>query len=178
MRLRRVDFEYKKNNPVLKNISLAFKTGSITAVMGKAGSGKSTLFEVIASLLAPTSGKVYTTGKPSLAFQDAESALFESVVADDVAFGPENLGLKGKELKERVKSSMDICSIPFEKYKDRPIQMLSGGEKRKVALAGIIAMDSPIIILDEPGAALDPTSRTQFFTLLKKFSYHHCCFSS
>ena len=138
--------------------------------MGKAGSGKSTLFEVIASLLAPTSGKVYTTGKPSLAFQDAESALFESVVADDVAFGPENLGLKGKELKERVKSSMDICSIPFEKYKDRPIQMLSGGEKRKVALAGIIAMDSPIIILDEPGAALDPTSRTQFFTLLKKLA--------
>ena len=168
--LENINFEYKKNNPVLKNISLAFKTGSITAVMGKAGSGKSTLFEVIASLLAPTSGKVYTTGKPSLAFQDAESALFESVVADDVAFGPENLGLKGKELKERVKSSMDICSIPFEKYKDRPIQMLSGGEKRKVALAGIIAMDSPIIILDEPGAALDPTSRTQFFTLLKKLA--------
>ncbi|MBE6347651.1 MAG: ATP-binding cassette domain-containing protein [Spirochaetaceae bacterium] len=168
--LENINFEYKKNNPVLKNISLAFKTGSITAVMGKAGSGKSTLFEVIASLLAPTSGKVYTTGKPSLAFQDAESALFESVVADDVAFGPENLGLKGKELKERVKSSMDICSIPFEKYKDRPIQMLSGGEKRKVALAGIIAMDSPIIILDEPGAALDPTSRTQFFTLLKELA--------
>ena len=168
--LENINFEYKKNNPVLKNISLAFKTGSITAVMGKAGSGKSTLFEVIASLLAPTSGKVYTTGKPSLAFQDAESALFESVVADDVAFGPENLGLKGKELKERVKSSMDICSIPFEKYKDRSIQMLSGGEKRKVALAGIIAMDSPIIILDEPGAALDPTSRTQFFTLLKKLA--------
>ena len=168
--LENINFEYKKNNPVLKNISLAFKTGSITAVMGKAGSGKSTLFEVIASLLAPTSGKVYTIGKPSLAFQDAESALFESVVADDVAFGPENLGLKGKELKERVKSSMDICSIPFEKYKDRSIQMLSGGEKRKVALAGIIAMDSPIIILDEPGAALDPTSRTQFFTLLKKLA--------
>ena len=69
--LENINFEYKKNNPVLKNISLAFKTGSITAVMGKAGSGKSTLFEVIASLLAPTSGKVYTTGKPSLAFQDA-----------------------------------------------------------------------------------------------------------
>lgn len=165
--LENVNFEYKKGNPILKNISLAFQAGTITAIMGKSGSGKSTLFEVISSLLAPSSGKVYSTGNPSLAFQDAESALFESVAADDVAFGPENLGLKGDELKERVESSMNLCGISFKKYKDRPIQMLSGGEKRKLALAGIIAMDSPIIILDEPSSALDPKSRIQFFELLQ-----------
>ena len=165
--LENINFEYKKEIPILKNISLAFEAGTITAVMGKSGSGKSTLFEVISSLLAPTSGKVYATGKPSLALQDAESALFENIAADDVAYGPENLGFTGKELKERVENSMNLCGIPFEKYKDRPIQMLSGGEKRKLALAGIIAMDSPIIILDEPSSALDPKSRIQFFELLQ-----------
>ena len=165
-----INFEYKKDLPVLKNISLAFEKGTITAVMGKSGSGKSTLFEVGASLLEQSSGKIYSIAKPSLAFQDAESALFESVAADDVAYGPENIGLKGEELKNRVKQAMDVCSIPFDKYKDRPIQNMSGGEKRKLALAGIIAMDSPIIFFDEPGAALDPKSRGQFFGLLQKLS--------
>ena len=165
-----INFEYKKNFPVLKNISLAFEKGTITAVMGKSGSGKSTLFEVGSSLLEQTSGKIYSIAKPSLAFQDAESALFESVAADDVAYGPENIGLQGKGLKNRVKEAMDNCSIPFDKYKDRPIQNMSGGEKRKLALAGIIAMDSPIIFFDEPGAALDPKSRGQFFGLLQKLS--------
>lgn len=165
-----INFEYKKNFPVLKNISLAFEKGTITAVMGKSGSGKSTLFEVGSSLLEQTSGKIYSIAKPSLAFQDAESALFESVAADDVAYGPENIGLQGKELKNRVKEAMDVCSIPFDKYKDRSIQNMSGGEKRKLALAGIIAMDSPIIFFDEPGAALDPKSRGQFFGLLQKLS--------
>ena len=138
--------------------------------MGKSGSGKSTLFEVGSSLLQQSSGKIYSIAKPSLAFQDAESALFESVAADDVAYGPENLGLQGKELRTRVKEAMDVCSIPFDKYKDRSIQNMSGGEKRKLALAGIIAMDSPIIFFDEPGAALDPKSRGQFFGLLQKLS--------
>ena len=165
-----INFEYKKDSPVLKNISLAFEKGTITAVMGKSGSGKSTLFEVGSSLLQQSSGKIYSIAKPSLAFQDAESALFESVAADDVAYGPENLGLQGKELRTRVKESMDVCSIPFDKYKDRSIQNMSGGEKRKLALAGIIAMDSPIIFFDEPGAALDPKSRGQFFGLLQKLS--------
>ncbi len=165
-----INFEYKKDLPVLKNISLAFEKGTITAVMGKSGSGKSTLFEVGASLLEQSSGKIYSIAKPSLALQDAESALFESVAADDVAYGPENIGLQGEELKNRVKQAMDVCSIPFDKYKDRPIQNMSGGEKRKLALAGIIAMDSPIIFFDEPGAALDPKSRGQFFGLLQKLS--------
>ena len=165
-----INFEYKKDSPVLKNISLAFEKGTITAVMGKSGSGKSTLFEVGSSLLQQSSGKIYSIAKPSLAFQDAESALFESVAADDVAYGPENLGLQGKELRTRVKEAMDVCSIPFDKYKDRSIQNMSGGEKRKLALAGIIAMDSPIIFFDEPGAALDPKSRGQFFGLLQKLS--------
>ena len=165
-----INFEYKKDLPVLKNISLAFEKGTITAVMGKSGSGKSTLFEVGASLLEQSSGKIYSIAKPSLALQDAESALFESVAADDVAYGPENIGLQGEELKNRVKQAMDVCSIPFDKYKDRSIQNMSGGEKRKLALAGIIAMDSPIIFFDEPGAALDPKSRGQFFGLLQKLS--------
>ena len=165
-----INFEYKKDLPVLKNISLAFEKGTITAVMGKSGSGKSTLFEVGTSLLEQSSGKIYSIAKPSLALQDAESALFESVAADDVAYGPENIGLQGEELKNRVKQAMDVCSIPFDKYKDRPIQNMSGGEKRKLALAGIIAMDSPIIFFDEPGAALDPKSRGQFFGLLQKLS--------
>ncbi|MDD7417467.1 MAG: energy-coupling factor transporter ATPase [Treponemataceae bacterium] len=180
------DYEAKKTNdknrtsqeentaaPAVDNVSLAFRKGTITALLGKSGSGKSTLFELGASLLAPTSGKVFCSGKTTLALQDAESALFKPVAADDVAFGPENQGLKGKELLKRVKDSMDICNLPFTEFKDRSILELSGGEKRKLALAGIIAMDSDIIFFDEPTSSLDPKSREQFFSLIQKLADEH-----
>ena len=173
----------EKTKAAVDNISLAFRSGTITAILGKSGSGKSTLFELGSSLLQPQSGRVFTSGKTSLALQDAESALFQAVAADDVAFGPENQGLKGKELRDRVKYSMDICSLPFSQFKDRSILALSGGEKRKLALAGIIAMNNDIIFFDEPTSSLDPKSREIFFRLAQEladkqgktiiFSTHH-----
>ncbi|MGP1587505.1 MAG: energy-coupling factor transporter ATPase [Treponemataceae bacterium] len=176
-----INFAYDKN-PVLKNVNLTFYKGTVTAIIGKSGAGKSTLFELGCSLLPQTQGKIYCNGRTSLALQDAESALFEPVVADDVAFGPENRGITGKELREIVKNSMDICGVPFKEFKDRSILALSGGEKRKSALAGIIAMDADIIFFDEPTSSLDPKSREQFLSLVQKladsgktiiFSTHH-----
>ena len=164
--------ELKKNvfEKAVDDVSLAFRRGTITAVLGKSGSGKSTLFELGTSLLAPSSGRIFANGKTSLALQDAEGALFQSVAADDVAFGPENQGLKGAELRERVKKSMDLCGVPFSQFKDRSILELSGGEKRKIALAGIVAMDNDIIFFDEPTSSLDPKSREQFFVMVQKLA--------
>lgn len=168
--LQNISFEYFKGIEVLSDISLAFKAGTITAIMGESGSGKSTLFEIISTLLAPTKGRLFASGQCSLALQDSDSALFKTVAADDVAFGPANNGKKGKELKHIVQTAMNQCSLPFDKFKDRLVYSLSGGEKRKLALAGIIALDTPIILFDEPGAALDPSSREKLFKLLQELA--------
>lgn len=152
----------------LKNFSAAFSRGSITAVTGESGSGKSTLLEILAGLRVPDAGSVFRTGDTStaLAVQESEASLFAEFVADDVAYGPRNAGLSGKELIRRVAASMDAASLPFDLFRDRQTFSLSGGERRKAALAGIIAMDTQIVLFDEPSSALDVRSRAQLLELI------------
>ena len=168
--LKNITFAYPGQNPLYKDFSLSFKKGSLTAIMGKSGGGKSTLFEIASGLLEPQSGEVLATERPVLALQEAESALFENFAADDVAFGPINKGLAGKRLKEKVVSSMELTGLEYSVFGNRSTQALSGGEKRRLSLAGIIALDSPVIIFDEPTAGLDPKGRKQIFETLRKLS--------
>lgn len=168
--LKNITFAYPGQNPLYKDFSLSFKKGSLTAIMGKSGGGKSTLFEIASGLLEPQSGEVLATERPVLALQEAESALFENFAADDVAFGPINKGLAGKRLKEKVVSSMELTGLEYSVFGNRSTQALSGGEKRRLSLAGIIAIDSPVIIFDEPTAGLDPKGRKQIFKTLRKLS--------
>lgn len=152
----------------LENFSARFPRGSVTAITGESGSGKSTLLEVLAGLRVPDSGTVTRAADAgsALAVQESEASLFAEFVADDVAYGPRNAGLSGKTLVERVSSAMDAASLPFAEFKDRQTFSLSGGERRKAALAGIIALDTPVILLDEPSSALDVRSRAQLLELI------------
>ena len=168
--LKNITFAYPGQNPLYKDFSLSFKTSSLTAIMGKSGGGKSTLFEIASGLLEPQSGEVLATERPVLALQEAESALFENFAADDVAFGPINKGIAGKRLKEKVVSSMELTGLEYSVFGNRSTQALSGGEKRRLSLAGIIVIDSPVIIFDEPTAGLDPKGRKQIFETLRKLS--------
>lgn len=168
VRLDSVYFGYKDN--FLENFSLSFEQGTITAVMGESGSGKSTIFELIAGLLEPSAGTAASLSTPSLALQDSEGALFEEFAVDDAAFGPRNKGLQGKALLERVKTAMNTAGLEYDKYKNKKTFSLSGGEKRKLALAGIIALDEDIMLFDEPTAGLDPKSRLHILSSLQSLA--------
>ena len=153
----------------LRDLSLAIKPGTVTAVMGESGSGKTLLLELLAGLRAPESGTL-SRGEgltAALAVQESESSLFAEFVADDVAYGPRNQGLSGGALVARVSSAMDMVGLPFDRFAERRTFSLSGGERRKAALAGIIAMDTGIILLDEPSSALDARSRGQLMRLIR-----------
>ena len=163
--LRNVGFSYD-GREVLRGLSADFFRGSLTAITGASGAGKSTLLEIAAGLLAH-SGAVYADVRPSLALQDSQAALFEPYAADDVAFGPRNQGVLGRALKARVRAAMDTVGLPFDTFADRATQQLSGGEKRKLALAGIIAMDGDVLLFDEPTAGLDPESRRHVLYMLR-----------
>ncbi|MBQ0166493.1 MAG: ATP-binding cassette domain-containing protein [Treponema sp.] len=168
LRFEDVTFSYPgADKPLFDRLNLAFESGTVTAVMGESGSGKSTLFELAAGLLVPDSGAVRGTSRPALALQECEGALFEVFTADDVAYGPRNAGLTGKLLKERVKAAMQKAGLPFAEFADRPILALSGGEKRRASLAGIIALDSDIIIFDEPCAGLDSVGKRRIADTLR-----------
>ena len=172
----------KQVTPVFTNLSFSLNKGTLTALTGPSGCGKSTLLECLAGLLTPTSGTISTRNepvhdsgetagsgvtRPSLALQESEAALFETFAADDVAFGPQNKGLVGKELLTRVKNAMAVVGLPYETFGNRQTFMLSGGEKRKLSLAGIIALDSDIMLFDEPTAGLDPQSRVTVMQTLR-----------
>lgn len=150
----------------LRDFTAVFPRGSVTAVTGESGSGKSTLLEILSGLRVPDEGDVFRSGATALAVQESEASLFAEFVADDVAYGPRNAGLAGKELVDRVASSMDAASLPYTLFRDRQTFSLSGGERRKAALAGIIAMDTPIVLFDEPSSALDVRSRAQLLELI------------
>jgi len=155
---------------LLRDFSLTFKQGSITAVTGESGSGKTLLMELLAGLRVPESGSIERASgcRASLAVQESEASLFAEFVADDVAFGPRNSGLAGDVLVARVRSAMDMAGLPFDRFADRRTFTLSGGERRKAALAGIIAMDAPVLLLDEPSSALDVRSRGQLLALIRR----------
>ena len=154
------------------DINLDFYKGSLTALTGASGAGKSTLMEVCSGLLIPESGEIksFTEARPVLAQQNAQAALFEAFAADDVAFGPRNRGVKGKELTALVRKSMDQAALPFEEFGERHTFELSGGEQRRLSIAGILAMDAEILFFDEPTAGLDSRARNEVMALLRSLA--------
>jgi energy-coupling factor transport system permease/ATP-binding protein len=158
------------NGTVLNGIDFSLRKGTLTALTGVSGSGKSTLLEIAAGLLVPESGAVNCEVRPALCQQNSEAALFEQFAADDVAFGPRNRGVSGKRLITCVRQAMDAAGIPFASYADRRTFNLSGGEKRRLSVAGIIALDSPVLLFDEPTAGLDGPSRLTVMNLLRSLA--------
>lgn len=167
----------------LNNVNLTINNGDFVAIIGHTGSGKSTLIQHINGLMSPTSGKVIIDGidinkdkaslidirkKVGIVFQYPEYQLFEETIEKDIAFGPKNLRLSENEVRERVKSSMEMVELNYEKFKDKSPFDLSGGQKRRVAIAGVIAMKPNVLILDEPTAGLDPRGRDEILTQIRK----------
>lgn len=160
-----VCFSYNQKSSV-KNISFELYKGSVTALTGSSGAGKSTILELAAGLLEQKSGFISGV-RGSLAQQNAQAALFEQFAGDDVAFGPRNFGKSGKELVEIVKKSMNQAGIPFEDFAERHTEALSGGEKRRLSIAGIIALNNDVLLFDEPTAGLDSKSRTKVMKMME-----------
>lgn len=166
LRLRGLSFSYVDSAPLFKELDLAFAAGTLTALMGKSGSGKSTLMELASGLLEPQGGKVYAKNRPLLSPQESEAALFEDFAADDVAFGLISRGIGGSQLRQQTCKAMDAAGLPFGEFAERRTFSLSGGEKRKLSLAGIIALDSDVYFFDEPTAGLDAEARAGILNLL------------
>ena len=162
----------KQNAHGIFDINLDFYKGSLTALTGASGAGKSTLMEVSTGLLIPQEGEIksFTEARPVLAQQNAQAALFEAFAADDVAFGPRNRGVKGKALTALVRKSMDQAALPFEEFGERHTFELSGGEQRRLSIAGILAMDAEILFFDEPTAGLDSRARNEVMALLRSLA--------
>lgn len=167
----------------LDGVSFDVKKGEILGLIGHTGSGKSTLLQHLNGLLKPTSGDIYiddnciTDGstklvdirkKVGLVFQYPEYQLFEETVAKDVAFGPKNLGVKDDELEERVREALNLVELDYEKVANSSPFELSGGMKRRVSIAGVIAMRPEILILDEPTAGLDPHAHREVLAMIRK----------
>ncbi len=155
---------------LLNNISFDLHKGTLTALTGVSGAGKSTLLELGAGLLNPDSGEVCCKEHPALAQQNCAAALFEAFAADDVAFGPRNLGIKGKALVDLVHNAMDRVGLPFKEYGERSSIGLSGGEQRRLAIAGILALNKDILFFDEPTAGLDGESRINILNMLRSLA--------
>ena len=167
----------------LKEVSLGIERGEFIGIIGETGSGKSTLVQHFNGLLKPNSGEVLFEGRSlwrgdvdlkklrsrvALLFQFPEHQLFEETVFKDVAFGPRNLGLEGDELEERVRYGLELMELDYKTYKDRSPFNLSGGEKRRVAMAGILAMRPEVVILDEPTAGMDPAGRRRLMGQIER----------
>lgn len=169
LQVKNISFSWQERK-VFENLSFTLKKGTLTSLTGPSGCGKSTLFECLAGLQNISSGEIYALSRPSLALQESEAALFESFAGDDVAFGPLNNGVSGKELLLRVKNSMEMVGLPYRAFANRQTFNLSGGEKRKLSLAGIIALDSDIMIFDEPTSALDSYSKKIVLQSLRRLA--------
>lgn len=190
IRLEEVSLIYHPGTPfqtaALECITCTMTKGDITGITGPTGSGKSTLLQLLNGLLKPSLGQVFIDGeridqlggekltqlrrKVALAFQFPEKQVFELTVREDIAFGPRQLGLRGEELENRVCWAMEQVGLPPARYAERTCASLSGGQKRLVALAGIVAMRPDYVLLDEPWAGLDAVARQhlkQFILRLK-----------
>lgn len=178
---------YMPNGPfekkALDNVSLEINDGDFVAIIGHTGSGKSTLIQHMNGLMEATSGKIYVDDvditekgtklidirkKVGLVFQYSEYQLFEETIEKDIAFGPRNLGISEELIQEVVKEAMEMVGLDYETYKDKSPFDLSGGQKRRVAIAGVIAMKPKVLILDEPTAGLDPKGRDDILGQIKK----------
>ena len=169
LKAENISFSYG-THAVLKNISFSLKRGTLTALTGASGSGKTTLLEILAGLKKQDSGTVRSADKPLLGQQNSDAALFEVFAADDVAFGPRNSGIKGKELLECVKTAMNRVNLPFEEFASKQTNCLSGGQKRRLSVAGIIAMKGDILLFDEPSAGLDGAAKYTVMHLLRSLA--------
>lgn len=180
-------YTYSKGMPnetrALEDVSFRLEPGEFAAIIGHTGSGKSTLVQQLNGLLRPDSGKI-TVGevcitdpstkmtevrrKVGLVFQYPEYQLFEETVAKDVAFGPKQVGITGEELERVVADSIRLTGLDYEEVKERSPFELSGGQKRRVAIAGVLAMKPEILILDEPTAGLDPSAHRDVLDLIRR----------
>ena len=166
----------------LDNINLTIEDGEFLALIGHTGSGKSTLIQHLNGLLEASSGNILVDNiditnketkltdirkKIGLVFQYPEYQLFEETIEKDIAFGPNNLGLSSEEVSNRVKKSMEMVGLDYEAYRNVSPFDLSGGQKRRVAIAGVIAMEPKVLILDEPTAGLDPKGRDDILEQIK-----------
>jgi energy-coupling factor transport system ATP-binding protein len=184
---KNLSYTYMPGTPfqveALREVNLEIARGDFIGIIGETGSGKSTLVQHFNGLLKPTTGRVLVDGKNiwekgmnlrqlrsriALLFQYPEHQLFAETVFEDVAFGPKNLGLEGERLRKRVHYGLELVGLDYEQYAERSPFSLSGGEKRRVAMAGILAMHPEAIILDEPTAGMDSSGRRLFLNQMKK----------
>lgn len=176
LQLTAVDFSYPDNADVLKKIDISINTGERVGIIGPNGAGKTTLFLIISGFLKPASGEVLLRGKPvikgdfnpelALVFQRTDDQLFCTTVRDDVAFGPENMGLTPAEVDARAEQA--LIAVGAEHLASRPAHHLSEGEKRIVSIASVLAMRPQLIIYDEPSAGLDIRSRRRLIPQLQQ----------
>lgn len=170
--------EEQQTKTAVNDVSLSIEEGSFTAVIGRNGSGKSTLAKTMNALILPTEGKVFTAGfdtadpdhlwdirqNAGMVFQNPDNQLVSAIVEDDVAFGPENIGVEAGAIRKRVDEA--LLSVDMYDYRKKAPHMLSGGQKQRIAIAGIIAMKPACIIFDEPTAMLDPKGRKDVLDII------------
>lgn len=183
--VKNVTYEYKEEDTsyaAVKNLSLNIERGSFTVILGHNGSGKSTLAKMLNGLYKPTSGEVFVDGidtkdekteiavkrKVGMVFQNPDNQLIASIVEEDVAFGPENLGLAPAEIRGRVDEA--LAAVGMSEFKTSAPHHLSGGQKQRIAIAGMIAMQPECLVLDEPTAMLDPKGRAEIINTLLKLN--------
>lgn len=184
--INEVYYEYEKheneNITALNGVSLDIQKGEFLAIIGHNGSGKSTLAKLINGIYSPSKGSIEVFGintqdteriweirqKAGMVFQNPDNQLVATIVEEDVAFGPENLGIPSPEIRERVDWALDI--VEMSAYKTQKPHQLSGGQKQRIAIAGILAMKPQCIILDEPTAMLDPVGRREVMRTIKKLN--------
>lgn len=190
--IKNLTYIYNEDMPfaskALDDINFEIQDRDFVGIIGHTGSGKSTLIQHLNGLLRPSYGEIYINDfnitdpelnlteirkRVGVVFQYPEYQLFEETVEKDIAFGPTNLGLDEAEVKKRVKDSMEAVGLKYEEYKEKSPFELSGGQKRRVAIAGVIAMNPEVLILDEPTAGLDPGGRDEIFELIKTLHREH-----
>ncbi len=183
--IKNVSYEYTEDDTrftAVNNISLNIERGSFTVILGHNGSGKSTLAKMLNGLNKPTFGDIFVDGintkseeteievkrRVGMVFQNPDNQLVASIVEEDVAFGPENLGLQPSEIRKRVDNALK--AVGMEEFANSTPHRLSGGQKQRIAIAGIIAMEPECLVLDEPTAMLDPKGRAEIINTLHKLN--------
>ena len=178
----KVSYSYDKKNSAVKELTLSVEEGEYVAIIGHNGSGKSTLAKLFNGLIKPDSGEIVVDGFKSsdknalfeirkrvgVVFQNPDNQLVASIVEDDVAFGPENLGVKREEIAERIDFALKC--VGMEKYRKNSPTRLSGGQKQRIAIAGVLALKPKVLILDESTAMLDPQGRKEILEVIRKLN--------
>lgn len=190
IRAENLTFEYSRQDAsgaelktkAIDGISFTIEKGSFTAIIGQNGSGKSTLAKNMNGLLIPTQGKIYVDGmdtsleenlwpvrqRVGMVFQNPDNQIVSAIVEDDVAFGPENLGIEPEEIRRRVDGALE--SVEMNEYRKKAPHLLSGGQKQRIAIAGAIAMEPDCIVFDEPTAMLDPRGRQEVLKVIRRMN--------